>query len=140
MAKAFGGKPGVDGLSDEVKLALFKAGVPANSVVVIQGDPFETPDLMSDQMLEWQLFGSLLETKLKWSKDAVAEHLNWVIYHQGFKTPDEWLGEDGTQYRRRWGMPQPSDRFKQSWRDFRDSQGDSPPSPAEREAEDARHE
>jgi hypothetical protein len=44
----------------------------------------------------------------------------------------------GAQYRRRYGMPEPSDEFKQSWRDFRDSQGDSPPPSLE--AEEARHE
>jgi ParB-like nuclease domain len=124
FAKIFGGKVGVGGLPDDMKRAILKAGIPANSVVVMPesaGRLFPDPaDLLSpEQTKDWDLFGQLLETKLGWSKEHIGDHFNWVIAHKGFASPDEWLGEEAAKFRKRCGMPEPSDEFKGWWRELK---------------------
>jgi ParB-like chromosome segregation protein Spo0J len=117
FAKAFGGKIGADNLPDEMKLAFFKAGVPANSVVTISKPFSSEPDLSAEQIRGLNLFGQLLETKCKWSKEAIGDHLDWMIRNEW--SPDTWLGEPGERLRRRWGMREPSDELKGWWRDLK---------------------
>src|SRR5271165_1993623 len=126
FARAFGGRVGAEGLPADVKAAKFDAGLSAATTVVIQGSPFPEPHLSAQQVKDWERFGRLLETKCGWSEDRVAHHFNWVIDHKGFKTPDEWLGEDGAQFRKRCGMPEPSDEFKGWWRDLKSAEGPPP--------------
>jgi len=121
-AKAVGGKVGTDGLDYETRLALFKAGIPENSVVTISGEPFSEPVLTPEQERDWELFGQLLETKYGWAKDWIGDHLDWLI-RNGWKTPDEWLGEEGARYRKFFKMCEPSDEFKSSWRDLKSAGG-----------------
>jgi hypothetical protein len=102
---------------------MFDAGVTGTTTVVIQGSPFPEPDLSEEQVKDWDLFGELLETKLGWSKEAVFEHFDYVTRHKGYNTPDEWLGEDGAQFRKRCGTGEPSDTFKGWWRELKAAKG-----------------
>src|SRR5271165_1096967 len=117
LARVFGGRVGADGLPADLKAAMFDAGMTAETTVVVQGSPFAEPYLSEEQVKAWTLFGQLLETKCGWSNEggAIGGHLDWLIRHD-FKTPDEWLGEEGTRYRKLWGMREPSDEFKGWWR------------------------
>jgi len=60
-AKAFGGKVGGDDLPDDVRLAFFKAGVPANAIISMSAVPFPTPQLSEEQERDWKLYQQLLE-------------------------------------------------------------------------------
>jgi ParB-like nuclease domain len=122
-ARAFGGKIGTDGLPDEVKLTFFKAGMSANSVVIVPAVAFPMPDLTSQQQCDWNLFAQLFETKCGWNQESIGEHLHWVICHKEFKSPDEWLGGEGMHFRKRCRMGEPSDDFKGWWRDLKFKRG-----------------
>jgi ParB-like nuclease domain len=117
-AKAFGNKRiNVDDFPDDWKLALFKAGIPASSVVAVDMGVWPAEQRLTNaQIAEWDLFGDLLVEKLRWSVEQVAHHFNYVIEHKGFLTPDEWLSKEGEDFRGRNGSPEPSDEFKGWWR------------------------
>ncbi len=120
-ARAFGGRVGAEGLPADVKAAMFDAGLTAATTVVVQGLPFLEPILSPEQIKDWDAFGGLLETKFGWDKDAIGHHFSWLVEHQGYKTPDEWLGEEGAQHRKRCGMRELSDEFKRAGRDLKSS-------------------
>jgi hypothetical protein len=42
------------------------------------------------------------------------EHAEWCM-RQSFTSPDEWVGEEGSVYRSRCGMEEPSEGFKAGW-------------------------
>jgi len=118
-AKAFGGKVGGDDLPDDVGLAFFKAGIPANTIISMPAVAFPTPQLSEEHERDWELYRRLLEEKLGWGEEGIEEHLHWVICHHGYKSPDEWLGPDGAGFRKRCRMREPSDEFKGWWRDLK---------------------
>jgi len=119
LARAFEGRVGTEGLPADVKAAMFDADLTAATTVVVQGSPFPEPTLSPEQIKDWDAFGGLLETKFGRNKDAIGHHFSWLVEHQGYKTPDEWLGEEGAQHRKRCGMGEPSDEFKRAWRDLK---------------------
>jgi|SRR6516165_49317 hypothetical protein len=55
--------------------------------------------------------------------DGAAGHTEWVLQRQ-FKTPCEWLGEEGASFRKTWGMRQPSAEFISKWNAFREEHRD----------------
>jgi hypothetical protein len=50
---------------------------------------------------------------------AHSQHVEWLLQKQ-FKTPEEWLGEEGTKWRRIWGYREPEIRreFLKKWSAF----------------------
>jgi hypothetical protein len=58
-------------------------------------DPFASRD--EEGIRQWLLFMLF---------GAHPQHVEWVLQKQ-FKTPEEWLGEEGTKWRRIWGNPKP---------------------------------
>jgi hypothetical protein len=110
-------RPGGDNaaLPDSLKIALFDAGLSAHSTTVMRGDPFGHPPLEPHEESAWTAFGQYL-SEWGWPASAVSDHLNYVVGHKNFRTPDEWLGEDGRRFRAREGRPEPSAEFLDGWR------------------------
>jgi len=66
-------------------------------------DPFY--GLNDEQINEWKIFQEYLLNGRK-NRDAIqniSSHIEW-LRNKDFKTPTEWLGKEGQEYRRRWGM------------------------------------
>jgi hypothetical protein len=70
-----------------------------------------------EQRRQWCLFA--------WHTGAHPEHVEWLLQKQ-FVSPDEWLGEEGATCRQRWGMTEPSERFKRGWAAFQRQHKDMP--------------
>jgi ParB-like chromosome segregation protein Spo0J len=104
----------VEALPDDVKLAFFSAGIPKNSVIVMQGSPWLEPQLTPEQIAQWDRFGDFLVAKHGWNPNGVGNHIDWLLRHD-FKTPDEWFGQEGEQYRRKCGMRSISTEIKDAW-------------------------
>ena len=103
-------------LPDEVKLALFNAGLSARSTTVFRGNPFGHPPLADHEERAWRRYAEYLQARLGVSPEDVSDHLNWVVGHKNFRTPDEWLGEEGRRFRVREGRPEPSADFLAGWK------------------------
>jgi len=118
MAKCFGGISDpkiVDALPDDVKLAFFNADIPKDSVIVVEGSPWPEPDLTPEQIRRWDSFGDFLTAECGANIEGVGDHFDWLLRHD-FKTPDEWLGEEGEQYRAKWRMrPSCLSDLKNAW-------------------------
>jgi hypothetical protein len=102
-------------LSNEVKLALFNAGLSARSTTVFRGNPFGNPPLAAHEERAWEAFSKYLQS-YGWSAEAVGHHLSYLVEHKDFRTPDEWLGEEGRRFRAREGRPEPSADFLAGWK------------------------
>jgi hypothetical protein len=89
----------VDKLPADFKLAMFNAGIPKNTVIVMP-DPLPDPSagLTGAQMREWERFADFLVEHRHEAPDTVVDHIEWLWRHD-FKTPDEWLGKEGDEYR-----------------------------------------
>ena len=103
-------------LPDEVKLALFNAGLSARSTTVFRGNPFGHPPLADHEERAWAHYAEYLQARLGVWPEDVSDHLNWVVGHKNFRTPDEWLGEEGRRFRVREGRPEPSADFLAGWK------------------------
>jgi ParB-like chromosome segregation protein Spo0J len=116
--QAFGGRAATaDDLPDDMKLAMFNAGIALDTITLVDGparrDPFEE--------LPWLLF-TLFRSHDKAAgragyepKNAVL-HVEWVAAR--FETPDEWMGDEGDKWRKVWLMPQMPAALKQAWANF----------------------
>jgi hypothetical protein len=66
---------------------------------------------------DWHLFVLFFAARVGWRHEGACQHIEWILQRQ-FKTPCEYLGEEGTKFRAQWGMPEPGDRFKDGWRAY----------------------
>jgi len=107
----------VSALPNDTKLAMFNAGVSGATCIVLQGNPFGHAPLTPDREQAWGRFADFMAATLGWSAEAAGEHIDWLVGHQGFRTPDEWLGPEGAQYRARQRIRDPSPEFLAKWRD-----------------------
>ncbi|MCH8112901.1 MAG: ParB N-terminal domain-containing protein [Proteobacteria bacterium] len=64
-------------------------------------DPFHHCD--DDGKRSWLLFMRFLATKCGYPCEGAGQHVEWVLQKQ-FKTPAEWLGEEGIGWRTRTGQ------------------------------------
>jgi hypothetical protein len=108
----------VAGLPDDVKLAMFDAGISGARTIFLYGNPFGHSPLTVEQGRAWGDFACFLQVEWGWTAEAAGEHVSWLVDHKDFRTPDEWLGEEGAQYRARQGMREPSPEFAARWRDY----------------------
>jgi ParB-like chromosome segregation protein Spo0J len=103
MARAFGiqnyDPKAVDALPTDLKLAMFNAGIPKNTAILMP-NPLPNPavGLTDTQIRQWEQFADFLVAQRHESPDTVVDHIEWLWRHD-FKTPDEWLGEEGERYR-----------------------------------------
>jgi ParB-like chromosome segregation protein Spo0J len=116
LKKALGyDRAAVEALPNDVKLAFFNAGIPKDSVIVVEGSPWPEPDLTPEQIRRWDSFGDFLTAECGGNIESVGDHFDWLLRHD-FKTPDEWLGEEGEQYRAKWRMrPSCLSDLKNAW-------------------------
>jgi len=116
LKKALGyDRAAVEALPNDVKLAFFNAGIPKDSVIVVEGSPWPEPDLTPEQIRRWDSFGDFLTAECGGNIEGVGDHFDWLLRHD-FKTPDEWLGEEGEQYRAKWRMrPSCLSDLKNAW-------------------------
>jgi hypothetical protein len=85
-------------------------------------DPFAHTDDPGKR--DWHLFVLFLAGHFRtYEVDGAAAHIEWVLQRQ-FKTPCEWLGEEGACFRKTWGMHQPSAEFMSEWNAFREEYRD----------------
>jgi len=116
----------VDALPDEVKLAFFKAGISKDTVIVMP-TPLWNPasDFTDAQLREWERFADFLAGGCAKENDGVLDHIEW-IWGKDFKTPDEWLGEEGEKFRAKWRMHQMPAAIRESWESFKLGAAESP--------------
>lgn len=65
----------------------------------------------------WGLFVLYLASVTNMEPEGAAAHVEWLLNKQ-FVTPDEWLGDEGTNWRSQCGMRTPTDKFKAGWSAF----------------------
>jgi hypothetical protein len=70
-----------------------------------------------DEEREWLLFMLYMIRHIRWPQEYAVEHTYW-LKRQAYKTPSEWMGEEGDKHRRRIPMGQMSDGAKQRWKDL----------------------
>jgi hypothetical protein len=79
-------------------------------------NPFHHCD--DDGKRSWLLFVFYLARKCGWQPQHAWGHVEWVLQKQ-FKTPAEWLGEEGIRWRTRTGQrPKFPQKILQSWEAF----------------------
>jgi hypothetical protein len=78
-------------------------------------DPFHHCD--EDGKRAWHLFLLYFVRVHRWQAEHAAGHCEWLLQKQ-FKTPDEWLGEEGAAFRRPYNWQDPSEAFKRRWTRF----------------------
>lgn len=72
-----------------------------------------------DEEREWLLFILYLVRHIRWPTEHADDHVCW-LKRRGYKTPSEWMGDEGNKDRRKnaaW-VPAPSDEAKGWWRDL----------------------
>ena len=98
-------------------------GIKAASKVLAldYGDPFDWCEGDADR-LEYAVFRKmLLESGVH--PDGVEHHITWLLRHD-FKTPSEWLGDEGAEFRKRWRMKEPTKKSKKFWAAFLEEHSD----------------
>ena len=78
-------------------------------------NPFAHCD--EDGKRSWLLFTLFLNQKCGFEPEGAWGHVEWLLQKQ-FKTPADWLGEEGKQWQQRWGMPAQSPKLIKRWEAF----------------------
>ena len=101
---------------EEIQGFLSAQGFESQCVIYDSGyNPFHHCDEAGEQA--WFVFMLFLVQRSKWTLDTASGHIEWLLQKQ-FKTPDEWLGEEGAKFRRQWNGRDPSQRFLKRWNKF----------------------
>jgi hypothetical protein len=83
----------------------------AAKAVVLHYDPFAgLTDGQREQWLEFRDHLVAVGSPAEWAED----HITWILRHQ-FRSPDEWLGPEGRQYRATYRIREPSAEFVAGW-------------------------
>jgi hypothetical protein len=103
-----------DALPTDIKLAMFEAGIPKSSFggFIQLADPAD--DLSEAQIRGWQRFHAFLVERYDADPNGVADHIDWLL-RQNFKTPEEWLGDEGDKYRKSCGMRPMKNEIREAW-------------------------
>lgn len=110
VKKLFAMHKTMEGLAGE-ELITFCA---ENGVALFKDDGYNPRAGKTDeQNREWEAFKLYLVDKANWHPDSAAAHVEWVI-QRPFITVDEWLGKEGSAFRRLEGW-QPSQEFIEQW-------------------------
>lgn len=88
----------------------------SEAITVAYPDPFaEKSDEDRREFMIFMLFG----IKSGAGPEFVVGYNEWLA-RQGWKSPSEWIGETGDNWRKLWGMKPTSDDDKAAWTEFRD--------------------
>jgi hypothetical protein len=101
----------------------------ANNVAVLKDpnyDPFAGRS--EAERIEWLIFSLFLSydgeaRRPGYKPDDAWQHVEYLL-QRPFQNVDEWLGPEGTKWRRRCGMGQPAQDFHAAWAAFRDAHRD----------------
>jgi ParB-like chromosome segregation protein Spo0J len=74
----------------------------------------EIDRLSAPEQRQWEIFGDFLVHTFGWSIEAASHHMEWVIRHD-YRTPEDWLGDEGNSWRKKIGMRNPSTQFLEKW-------------------------
>ena len=104
--------------ADIEKLQGFLSQQGFEDVVVIE-DPSYNPFAHCDEdgKREWHVFILFLAQSCGYLAPGAADHVEWVLQRQ-FRTPAEWLGDEGARFRRPYGMREPTKKFIKAWKRF----------------------
>jgi hypothetical protein len=74
------------------------------------------------EVIEWHLFNAFLSFdgatgRTGGEPEKVWEHLEWIL-DRPFQNVAEWLGPEGDQFRKRWGIRPMPDGYKAAWAAF----------------------
>jgi hypothetical protein len=79
-------------------------------------DPFHHVE--QDRIIDWHLFALFLVECQNAEVEGAGYHTEYLLQQQ-FKTPDEWMGDEGDRQRKAWGYQREmSAGMKQQWADF----------------------
>jgi hypothetical protein len=67
---------------------------------------------------DWCLFVLFLCCSRGWHIRGATHHVEWVGRRK-FKDTSEWFGEEGTKFRKQWGLREPGAGFLDLWSAFR---------------------
>lgn len=76
---------------------------------------------------EWHIFVLFMIKHGRYELEGASAHAEYLLQKQ-FKTPSEWLGDEGTKWRRGWGGKDPTKKYLKAWADFLSEQYDRPAS------------
>jgi hypothetical protein len=116
-------------MPDDWKATMFSAGIPIDRITIVDAPPPRVQTLKPDEIAAWDAWGYPEfgpNEVAAWNAFAEylgkdAEFVDWLLRH-GYRTPDEWLGEQGQKYRatlRARGfssIKEPSAEFVEGWR------------------------
>ena len=111
-------------IEDGANLEDIQGFMSALSFTTIQDDhydPFAHCD--GDGKRAWHLFILFLVRCYRWKPDHAAQHIEWVLQRQ-FRTPEEWLGEEGRKFRRNCFLNEPSTRLIERWQSYSSKRAD----------------
>jgi hypothetical protein len=78
---------------------------------------YPKPDITDDQARRWGVFASFLERECGYQAQSAGDHIDWIL-RRDFKTPEEWLGAEGIDFRRRQGMWEHHPDVSEAWSEF----------------------
>jgi hypothetical protein len=104
-------------LPNDVKAALFDAGIPLNSITFLDGNPHPEPDLSEVQLRDWGVFSLFLQSESNMDAESAGSHIDWIL-RRDFKTPEEWLGDGGVKFRKAQAMREHDPGVHKAWADF----------------------
>lgn len=85
---------------------------------------------------DWYLFMHFLVTRWGFSQEGAGGHTEWVLQKE-FRTPDDWLSEEGARFRRICRMGAVSAEFIAEWDRFKADNNDLTIEDIERSAREA---
>ncbi len=103
-----------DGASIE-KIQGFVSEQGFQTIVLQAPDPFAGFD--DDGKRAWHLFTHFLATKCGFPSEGAGDHVFWIL-GKDFKTPAEWMGEEGQKWRQKIGMSRMHKKTIKSWEAF----------------------
>ncbi len=110
--------PELGAMSPASKAEMFDAGMSKRALVNSFGglihlhDPAD--DLSEAELQAWARFNAFLIEHCGWDSGNAGGNIDWMLRHD-FKTPEEWLGDDGDKYRKRCGMRPMPNEIKEAW-------------------------
>ncbi len=101
---------------EEIQGFLSEQGFALYTIEDSEYDPFHHCD--DDGKRSWLLFLLWLAKHCGWEPSAAGSHVEWVLQKQ-FKTPAEWLGEEGIKWRTGTGQrPEFPQKLLQAWESY----------------------
>ena len=79
--------------------------------------PYPEPRLLDPELRRWGAFANFLEREHGFTAEDAGSHIDWIL-RRDFKTPEEWLGEEGARFRRSLQMREPGPAVHKAWSDF----------------------